>query len=161
MNDDKPLTVPAAIEVIDLEKRSARAIDKDGIFYCLVWPQGFLDGKMAKLQKGYYREFSCERAGDNYKITSIKWVDAIPDWVRQRYKGQGNGGGGGNRAPPRDEFTILIQCVFKEVCETARATVVKPDDTFKPSEFVEIMKTCKEQTVDIFNALVTARKGVQ
>jgi hypothetical protein len=112
---DGPLTVKAAVEAIDSQNRTARVIDEAGIFYPLKWTQGYLDEKMGKLKTGYYREFTIEKQGDDYKISSVKWIDTkdIPAWVGQRYKNQGHGGGGGRQYVPKNEKPVVFESVFK------------------------------------------------
>lgn len=121
-------TIAAAVENINLEKRTLTAIDENGITHPMKWASGYLDEKLGKLKEGYYREFTCEIQGEDLRITSVKYLES-PDWVKARFKGKG-GGGGGRNYPPRNEKPILFESVFKSCCDRVRDTDF-PDMGFK------------------------------
>ena len=111
-------TILAAVEVINTEKRTVAAIDKDGITHAMKWVSGYLDEKMVKLKESYYREFTCEVQGEDLRITTVKYLES-PDWVKQRFKGKG---GGGKSYAPRNEKPVVFESVFKSCCDQAEPT---------------------------------------
>jgi hypothetical protein len=109
--------IEAAVEVLDLTKRTVAAIDKDGISHLMKWKEtGYIGEKMAKLKVSYYREFTCEIQAEDLIITAVKFLDE-PQWVKDRFKNRG--GSGGRPQAPRNEKPMIFESVFKSCCDQA------------------------------------------
>ena len=109
--------IEAAVEVLDLTKRTVAAIDKDGISHLMKWKEtGYIGEKMAKLKVSYYREFTCEVQAEDLIIIAVKFLDE-PQWVKDRFKNRG--GSGGRPQAPRNEKPMIFESVFKSCCDQA------------------------------------------